>query len=51
MLIARIATAIIMVLISCVILYAVIATANGMLYKPKPQSLVRMGALVPQQVL
>ena len=43
MIIARVFTAIVLVIVSCIILYLVATSVHGMVYRAKPQSVVRMG--------
>lgn len=43
MIIARVFTAVVLVIVSCIILYAIATSVHGMIYKTRPQSIVRMG--------
>ena len=44
MIIARVFTAIVLVIMSCIILYLVATSVHGMVYRIKPQSAVRTSA-------
>ena len=51
MIIARVFTAIVLVIVSCTILYLVATSVHGMVYRAKPQSVVRMGLTTPATAL